>query len=150
MTTLVMFSQAPDCLFYCPQYVACTRAHNPATTLCPVAMRKPASLAPRRGTSAANSRPVTYVLNRIDNHSHLRSNTPNRAKLLIMYVCLCKSVTDKQIRHAAASGVDNLYELRERLGVGAGCGTCASNAQDILNDSAAARGSPTLYTPSAA
>ena len=28
-----------------------------------------------------------------------------------MYVCICKSVTDKQIRRAAAKGVDNLYEL---------------------------------------
>ncbi len=67
-----------------------------------------------------------------------------------MYVCTCKAVTDKQIRRAAAAGVDNLYELRERLGVGAGCGTCASDAQDILNDSAAARARPTLYTPSPA
>ena len=32
-----------------------------------------------------------------------------------MYVCICKSVTDKQIRRAAARGVDNLYELRESL-----------------------------------
>ncbi len=64
-----------------------------------------------------------------------------------MYVCICKAVTDRQIRRAAATGVDNLYELRERLGVGAGCGTCASDAQDILNDSAAGRARPTLYAP---
>ncbi len=67
-----------------------------------------------------------------------------------MYVCICKAVTDKQIRRAAAAGVDNLYELRESLGVGAGCGTCASDAQDILDDSAAARARPTLYTPAPA
>jgi len=42
-----------------------------------------------------------------------------------MYVCICKSVTDKQIRRAAAKGVDNLYELRANLGVAAGCGKCA-------------------------
>ena len=64
-----------------------------------------------------------------------------------MYVCICKAVTDRQIRRAAATGVDNLYELRERLGVGEGCGTCASDAQDILNDSAAGRARPTLYAP---
>ncbi len=67
-----------------------------------------------------------------------------------MYVCICKAVTDKQIRRAAASGVDNLYELRESLGVGAGCGTCTSDAQNILNDSAAGRARPTLYTPATA
>ena len=67
-----------------------------------------------------------------------------------MYVCICKSVTDKQIRRAAARGVDNLYELRESLGVASGCGTCASVAQDILNDSADRRSGPRLYTPSPA
>jgi bacterioferritin-associated ferredoxin len=67
-----------------------------------------------------------------------------------MYVCICKSVTDKQIRRAAAKGVDNLYELRETLGVGAGCGSCASHAQEILQDSAAGRAKPTLYEPSPA
>lgn len=67
-----------------------------------------------------------------------------------MYVCICKAVTDKQIRRAAAAGVDNLYELRESLGVGAGCGSCASHAQDILDESAAARARPALYTPSPA
>ena len=51
-----------------------------------------------------------------------------------MYVCICKSVTDKQIRRAAASGVDNLYELRERLQVAGGCGRCAATAQDILDE----------------
>ena len=67
-----------------------------------------------------------------------------------MYVCICKSVTDKQIRRAAARGVDNLYELRESLGVAAGCGSCASHAQEILQESAAGRAQPTLYEPSAA
>ena len=69
---------------------------------------------------------------------------------MIMYVCICKSVTDKQIRRAAAGGVDNLYELRESLGVASGCGTCASEAQDILNDSASGRAGPALYIPSTA
>ena len=66
-----------------------------------------------------------------------------------MYICICKSVTDKQIRRAAAAGVDNLYELRESLGVASGCGSCAGAAQEILDDSAS-RATPTLYTPSPA
>ena len=67
-----------------------------------------------------------------------------------MYICICKSVTDKQIRRAASRGVDNLYELRESLGVASGCGTCASAAQDILNDSVDRRAVPRLYNPSIA
>jgi bacterioferritin-associated ferredoxin len=67
-----------------------------------------------------------------------------------MYICICKSVTDKQIRRAAAKGVDNLYELRESLGVTAGCGSCASSAQEILDESATRRATgPTIYVPSA-
>ena len=64
-----------------------------------------------------------------------------------MYVCLCKSVTDKQIRRAAARGVDNLYELRQNLGVASGCGKCASMAQSILDESNASHAQPTVYVP---
>jgi bacterioferritin-associated ferredoxin len=67
-----------------------------------------------------------------------------------MYICICKAVTDKQIRRAAAQGVDNLYELRESLGVASGCGSCADMAQDILRQHQAGRIEPSLYVPSAA
>ena len=67
-----------------------------------------------------------------------------------MYVCLCKCVTDKQIRKAAARGVDNLYELRDALGVGSGCGTCADMAEEILNDAIGESAGPRLYVPSTA
>jgi len=64
-----------------------------------------------------------------------------------MYVCICKSVTDKQIRRAAAAGVDNLYELRESLGVASGCGTCADMAESILQERRGRYAQPTLYVP---
>jgi bacterioferritin-associated ferredoxin len=69
-----------------------------------------------------------------------------------MYVCICKAVTDKQIRRAAARGVDNLYELREVLGVAAGCGGCADEAESILKgaNGESSPGHPKLYVPSAA
>ena len=65
-----------------------------------------------------------------------------------MYVCICKSVTDKQIRRAAASGADSLYELRECLGVASGCGSCASTAEEILDELRTRRAEPSLYVPS--
>ena len=65
-----------------------------------------------------------------------------------MYVCICKAVTDKQIRRAAAGGVDNLYELREKLGVAAGCGSCAQTAQSILDETR--NSAPAMYLPSPA
>ena len=64
-----------------------------------------------------------------------------------MYVCICKAVTDKQIRRAAAKGVDNLYELRESLGVASGCGSCAGAAEAILRESQTKSVQPTLYEP---
>ena len=67
-----------------------------------------------------------------------------------MYVCICKAVTDKQIRRAVANGADNLYELRETLGVGSGCGSCADHAQEILQQHRSRRACPTMYVPSAA
>ena len=67
-----------------------------------------------------------------------------------MYVCICKAVTDKQIRRAATNGVDNLYELREKLGVGAGCGSCADMAVSILDEVSARHAMPRLYVPARA
>jgi len=67
-----------------------------------------------------------------------------------MYICICKSVTDKQIRRAAATGVDNLYELREALGVGAGCGSCTGVAQEILQENGVSCAQPVMYTPALA
>jgi bacterioferritin-associated ferredoxin len=60
------------------------------------------------------------------------------------------SVTDKQIRKAAAKGIDNLYELREELGVASGCGSCADMAADILEQAIGDNLVPRWYSPSSA
>jgi bacterioferritin-associated ferredoxin len=49
-----------------------------------------------------------------------------------MYVCVCRSVTDRQIRDAASRGVRDLASLREQLGVASNCGRCAECALSIL------------------
>ena len=69
-----------------------------------------------------------------------------------MYVCICNAITDKDIRRAAASGADNLYALQNKLGVAAGCGSCADHAREILNETQPAQRTfaPTLYVPSPA
>jgi len=68
-----------------------------------------------------------------------------------MYICICKGVTEKQIRKAAIAGVDNLYELRAYLGVTSGCGSCADQAQSILNESnQTGLAQPTNYYPAPA
>jgi len=65
-----------------------------------------------------------------------------------MYVCICNAITDKQIRRAAKNGVDNLYELREHLGVASNCGSCADQAQSILQETHNSDSAqPSMYYP---
>jgi bacterioferritin-associated ferredoxin len=53
-----------------------------------------------------------------------------------MYVCLCKAVTDHQIRAEIRQGACTLRELRNRLGVASHCGRCGQCARDILTEHA--------------
>ncbi len=52
-----------------------------------------------------------------------------------MYVCVCKGVTDGQIRQAVREGASTMRELSARLGVATGCGRCASHARIVLDES---------------
>ena len=69
-----------------------------------------------------------------------------------MYVCICNAVTDKQIRKAAESGVQDLWGLQRELGVAAGCGSCKEMASEILRESRKTRGQfePVRYQPAVA
>jgi bacterioferritin-associated ferredoxin len=51
-----------------------------------------------------------------------------------MYVCICQSVTDSDIRAAVDSGVRNLRQLKAETGCGTGCGTCAQVVRRELAD----------------
>ena len=41
-----------------------------------------------------------------------------------MYVCLCKGVTDGQVRAAAAAGARSVGDVSLACGAGTGCGGC--------------------------
>jgi len=62
---------------------------------------------------------------RIDRKEHHRS---------AMYVCICKAVTDADIRNAVDDGVRNLRQLSQQTGCSTGCGRCASEARNVLRD----------------
>lgn len=59
-----------------------------------------------------------------------------------MYVCLCKAVTDRQIREAVAQGATRMRDLRVALGVASCCGRCAGCAREILREARAAASPP--------
>lgn len=50
-----------------------------------------------------------------------------------MFVCVCHAVTDREIHEAVDSGVDHVDKLEELWGVGSGCGTCRSTAQELID-----------------
>ncbi len=53
---------------------------------------------------------------------------------IAMYVCLCKAITDSEIRDAANEGLHDLEALGESLGVGVSCGCCRESAQAIIDE----------------
>jgi bacterioferritin-associated ferredoxin len=52
-----------------------------------------------------------------------------------MYICICKGVTDSQIKHAVQDeGVRDLRGVRRELGACDQCGKCALAAKKIIRD----------------
>jgi len=72
----------------------------------------------------------------IDNHYHLIFNGG-------MIVCVCKAVSDKQIRRAVGAG--EVVSLRDRtrdMGVGTCCGKCVPTAREVLGAALASQPPP--------
>jgi len=67
-----------------------------------------------------------------------------------MYICICKSITDSQIRAAADNGDDTVRKLKKKFGLASCCGSCIEMTESILKENMSKRARPTLYIPSAA
>lgn len=51
---------------------------------------------------------------------------------MLMYVCICHGITDKDIQKAARTGVTTISQLAAETGATTGCGSCLDMAEDIL------------------
>ncbi len=51
-----------------------------------------------------------------------------------MYVCLCKGITDTQIRAAVEDGASSLRDVRTTLGVASQCGKCGIQTREIVRE----------------
>ena len=51
-----------------------------------------------------------------------------------MYVCLCKQITDTQIRAAVQDGASSFKDVRNTLGVASQCGKCGTLTREILRE----------------
>jgi bacterioferritin-associated ferredoxin len=49
-----------------------------------------------------------------------------------MIVCVCKAVSERQIRTAVKNGATSLRDLTRELGVGTCCGKCLPEAKSTL------------------
>ncbi|MBO1518277.1 bacterioferritin-associated ferredoxin [Oceanisphaera pacifica] len=54
-----------------------------------------------------------------------------------MYVCLCKGITDSQLRAAIKDGGSEFKRLKKELAVGTQCGKCVPVAMSILAEETA-------------
>lgn len=52
-----------------------------------------------------------------------------------MYICLCKSVTDSQIREAVANGNKSFGQVRKELNLASQCGKCGIIAREVFDES---------------
>lgn len=52
-----------------------------------------------------------------------------------MYVCLCKAVTDRQIKEFVNAGAGSFEEVCKELGVASQCGRCSQLAKSIVETS---------------
>ena len=51
-----------------------------------------------------------------------------------MYICICKAVTDGQIRTAIHNGICTHRQLIHCFGVGKDCGKCNKEVNELLTD----------------
>jgi bacterioferritin-associated ferredoxin len=51
-----------------------------------------------------------------------------------MYVCICKAVTDGQIRAAVEDGITSMSGLRQSLGCSGQCGKCAVHVKQVRDE----------------
>jgi len=55
-------------------------------------------------------------------------------KVLVMYVCLCNGLTDRQVRGVAKAGGCSPAGVHRSLGVRPRCGKCLPMMREILRD----------------
>ena len=69
-----------------------------------------------------------------------------------MYLCICKAVTDRQIRQAVEQGVRTMGDLSVRFGIGIECGKCVDSVREVLEACLAAppKGVAAVASPAAA
>jgi bacterioferritin-associated ferredoxin len=51
-----------------------------------------------------------------------------------MYICVCRQITDQQIRDICRDGNLKMADVRAKLGVASECGKCGRYARSIVSE----------------
>ncbi len=51
-----------------------------------------------------------------------------------MYICLCKGITDTQIKESVTNGATSIRQVRRELGVASQCCKCLPEARAIIDE----------------
>lgn len=52
--------------------------------------------------------------------------------MVLMFICVCNAITERQVQGAVAQGASSLADLQGQLGVASCCGCCAETATEYL------------------
>ncbi|MSP28592.1 MAG: (2Fe-2S)-binding protein [Methylococcales bacterium] len=56
-----------------------------------------------------------------------------------MYICVCKAVTDRQIKQAIDNGACTRRQLHQCTGAGSVCGKCTQHIRQMLDENQQSR-----------
>lgn len=56
-----------------------------------------------------------------------------------MYICICKAITDHQIRQAVEDGAHSLRAVQTQLDIANQCGKCGQLAREIIRQTLSAQ-----------
>jgi len=68
-------------------------------------------------------------------------------EVFVMYVCVCNSVTDKQIRESVEKGASSIEHLSDELNVATCCGKCKNCAKRVLRQAMKEIAAPVQAVP---
>jgi bacterioferritin-associated ferredoxin len=54
-----------------------------------------------------------------------------------MYVCICKAISDQDIKDAVNDGIDDLNGIQAHLGAATGCGSCVDHTLQVIEETLA-------------
>jgi bacterioferritin-associated ferredoxin len=59
-----------------------------------------------------------------------------------MYVCVCRGISDRQIRETVHQGASSLEEVKRCLPIATCCGRCEETARDLVQSEVRSKAQP--------